>query len=245
MDNFFSKDDLAWVEGAMEYGLSNIKKDYPYFFDTNGIVVSGNKLLNIGCERGMFNGNFSTNGFSCFVPFWNTERYIDVIYDLWEEALDIYDYKRNNNIKRKDFFSFLELNIYPPGLEYHWHTDVDYKSFSGVCYIGEEGNGTTLKSGSNEIDVVWKHNRGIFFVNCDEKRRALNIGKDVYTSHHKYVNKTNKPRFAVNFNMIHPDNIGQTMSKMHSRKFEKLFHPKNFRKPRPYNKFEIILLGIK
>ena len=82
-------------------------------------------------------------------------------------------------------------------------------------------------------------------VNCDEKRRALNIGKDVYTSHHKYVNKTNKPRFAVNFNMIHPDNIGQTMSKMHSRKFEKLFHPKNFRKPRPYNKFEIILLGIK
>ena len=249
VDNFFSKDELSWVRGALEKGLSDIKKEHPYYFDSNGLMLSDRELIKAGRKQGVLRPNLTTNGFSCFVPFWNTERYIDVIDDLWLEALNIYDYERNYNSKRKDYFCFLELNIYPPGLEYNWHTDVNYKSLTGGCYIGKEGNGTTLKSGGNEVDVVWRNNRGIFFPNCDRNHREQDPGKnlDGYSSHHRYSNKSGKPRFAVNFNMTHPDNVWQIMSKMISKdKGHNLFEWRNLLKnKRPYNKFEMILLQIR
>ena len=96
---------------------------------------------------------------------------IEVIDDVWKEGLEnLYFCIRNNDIRRKDYFCFLEMNIYPK-LNYGWHVDIDYKAFTGVAYIGETGTGTTLKSGDNELDVNWKHNRGLLFMNCDKERR--------------------------------------------------------------------------
>ena len=71
-------------------------------------------------------------GFSAYVVFFPTGRVSEPIDDIWRESVKLYPYKKNKNPKRKDFFSYLELNIYPPGLKYGRHLDVSYTSFTGV-----------------------------------------------------------------------------------------------------------------
>jgi len=213
MDNFFTEDELTWIERQFAYGLKEVKKKYWPLFDENGNMLPDNILSSKAREHRMLTPTTATNGFSCFVPFWSTERYIEVINDIWEEASEVYPWQRNNDIRRKDYFCFLELNMYPPGLNYNWHCDINYKSFTGVVYIGEHGDGTILKSGSNELGVNWKHNRGLFFMNCDKNRRNEFKNGDVLTSVHRYINTTNKVRYAVNFNLTHIDNIGQLIDK--------------------------------
>jgi len=253
INNFFSEKELQWVEGYFEYGLKELRKKYWPLFDKDGNMLPGLKLQEEAHKHRIITPNTATNGFSVFVPFWSTERYIEVIDDIWKEASKIYPWERNNDIRRKDYFCFLELNIYPPQLDYNFHVDITYKTFTGVVYIGKGGNGTTLKSSRNELDVVWKHNRGLLFMNCDKKRRQEvtemrfdgrldDAGK--YTPLHKYQNNTDNVRFAVNMNVVHINNIGGMIKKGVLSKESLNFQTNSSGEilERPYRKFEPILL---
>tara|TARA_Y100000592_G_scaffold51359_1_gene81219 strand:+ start:970 stop:1830 length:861 start_codon:yes stop_codon:yes gene_type:complete len=258
VDNFFSTKELSWLEGQFEYGLKELKKKYWPLFDEDENMLGGDELQEQAHKHRIITPTTATNGFSCFVPFWSTERYIEVIDDIWREASKLYKWNRNNDIRRKDYFSFLELNIYPPHLNYGWHVDIDYKTFTGVIYIGETGDGTTLKSSRNELDVIWKHNRGLFFMNCDKERRMIVKQKrqdglldecDKYTSLHRYQNKGDDVRYAVNMNIVHIDNIGQMINKgiigPDTIDFShKTRNPNEYFLDRTYKKFNPILLGF-
>jgi len=244
---------MSWLEGQFQYGLDELRKKYWPLFDKDGNMLSGAKLQDEAHKHRIITPTTATNGFSLFVPFWSTERYIKVIDDIWKEASEIYPWSRNNDIRRKDYFCFLELNIYPPKLNYGWHVDIDYKTFTGVIYIGDKGQGTTLKSNRNELDVVWKHNRGLFFMNCDKERRTNVRQKraenklddcDKYTSIHKYQNLGDDVRYAVNMNIVHIDNIGQIIGKgiLDSKALN--VKRKGTKLERPYRKFQPILLSF-
>jgi len=217
VDNFFSEKELSWVNKAFKYGLQDLQKRHPNFF-SNGTLKEYEEL------KHLIRKDRLVTGFSAYVPFWNTERIADVIDDVWKEATEIYPYQKNQSIRRKDYFSFLELNIYPVGMSYSPHMDVDYKAFTGVVYIGEEGDGTTLICSPNRVDVTWKNNRGVLFMNCDKERRVKKDRKDELSTWHNYANKTDELRFAVNFNMTHPDNVGNLLTLMHFRDKD-LFYP--------------------
>lgn len=242
IDNFFSEEELSWINGQFEYGLKHLKKHYWPLFDNAGQMLEAKELLKKAHEHKILYPTTATNGFSLFVPFWSTERYIEVIDELWKESSKIYPWERNNDIRRKDYFCFLELNIYPPKLNYNWHVDINYKTFTGVIYIGKEGDGTTLKSGSNELDVVWKDNRGLMFMNCDKERRAARLKGDKYTSVHRYKNSTPNTRFAINMNIVHTDNIGQIIKNGVLDADLLQFHWKT--KNRPFRKFKPIVLNL-
>tara|TARA_B100001094_G_scaffold198754_1_gene192827 strand:+ start:1156 stop:2025 length:870 start_codon:yes stop_codon:yes gene_type:complete len=253
VDNFFSEKELQWVEGYFEYGLKELRKKYWPLFDKDGNMLPSLKLQEEAHKHRIITPSTATNGFSVFVPFWSTERYIEVIDDIWKEASKIYPWERNNDIRRKDYFCFLELNIYPPQLDYNYHVDIKYKTLTSVVYIGKDGDGTTLKSNRNELDVVWKHNRGLVFMNCDKERRQIvkeirYAGRlddaDKYTSLHKYQNKTDNVRFAVNMNVVHINNIGSMLSKGVLDKKSLNFRTSSIGEilERPFRKFEPILL---
>ena len=154
VDNFFSKEDLSWIKKTMNTGHTQLKRDYPYYFKDDK-MLSGQDINRVSKELGYSTETQFTHGFSCFIPFWSTERVADIIDDVWQEGTKRYKHKRNNNSLRKDYFSFLELNIYPPQMYYSWHMDTAYKSFTAVVYIGNEGTGTTLKSAGNEVTLTW------------------------------------------------------------------------------------------
>ena len=258
VDNFFSQEELSWIEGQFEYGLKELRKKYWPLFDKDGNMLPGPELQDEAHKHRILTPRTATNGFSLFVPFWSTERYIEVIDDIWREASELYPWQRNNDIRRKDYFCFLEMNIYPPKLNYGWHVDIDYKAFTGVIYIGENGQGTTLKSHRNELDVKWKNNRGLFFMNCDKKRRMIVKENrldnkldecDKYTTLHKYQNHSNNVRYAINMNLVHIDNIGQMINKGvlsdSLLTYEKVTKTnKQAKLIRRYNKFHPILLGF-
>ena len=252
IDNFFSEKELQWVEGQFEYGLKELRKKYWPCFNKDGNMYEIDKLQSESHKHRILTPNTATNGFSLFVPFWDTERYIEVIDDIWKESLELYPWERNNDIRRRDYFCFLELNMYPPKVEYNWHVDINYKTFTGVIYIGETGNGTTLKSGSNEIDIVWKHNRGLMFMNCDKERRRKVKGlryngrldkADKYTTLHRYSNKSDNIRYAVNMNIVHINNIAGMVNKgVIGKESLNFVSEAGVIIERPFRKFEPILL---
>tara|TARA_B100000424_G_C22821032_1_gene439198 strand:- start:46 stop:834 length:789 start_codon:yes stop_codon:yes gene_type:complete len=216
VDNFFSEKDLSWIKKTMEKGYEQIKRDYSYCFE-NDKMLGGQDINRVSKELGHSTENQFTHGFSCFVPFWSTERVADIIDDVWQENIKIYNHKRNNNFKRKDYFTFLELNIYPPKMYYSWHMDTSYKSFTAVVYIGNEGTGTTLKSAGNEVTLTWKDNRSILFMNADLKTRNERDFKNKYSTFHRYGNPTDEVRYAVNFNMTHIDSVADVLKLLQSK----------------------------
>ncbi len=212
VDNFFSEEELSWVQSTFEKGYKNLQKDYPQYFKDGKLLPYGEIRKLYGTHKNDRGNQIIVNGFSAFIPFWDSGRLADVIDDVWKEGLDTYTFDKNQNIKRKDYFTFLELNIYPAGLTYSYHMDSAYKAFTGVAYIGETGTGTTLKSGNREVKLNWKHNRGLLFMNCDGERRIKKDVNDELSTWHKYKNDTDEVRYAVNFNMTHMKDIHMTLS---------------------------------
>ena len=221
VDNFFTKEDLDWIRKSFDNGYRDIEKRYPNCFE-NGKMKSYQEI-ELGVDGLTLNGRapglierkggrLILTGFSAYVPFWSTERIYKVIDDIWKEATEIYPYKEDKNIRRKDFFSYLEFNIYPAGMSYTPHMDVHYKSFSGVVYIGNKGTGTTLMCGDKSMNIVWKNNRSVMFMNCDEERRNKRDLNDKLSTWHNYSNNTDEPRFTVNFNMTHPNKMVDLLS---------------------------------
>ena len=87
INNFFSEKELKWVEGYFEYGLKELRKKYWPLFDKDGNMLPGLKLQEEAHKHRIITPNTATNGFSVFVPFWSTERYIEVIDDIWKETV--------------------------------------------------------------------------------------------------------------------------------------------------------------
>ena len=212
VDNFFSENDLKWIKGYFEYGLQRLEDKYSMLFE-NGKMIESDAVTETLISHGILGENYTTNGFSVYVPFWDTTRVVDVIDDLWTEGYYAYDFVNDRNPRRKDLFSYLELNIYPPKLDYSWHTDANYKTLTGVVYVGDTGDGTTLRSGNKCITINWKDNRALMFMNCDEERRGKTRAQykrieesknDPLIPLHRYDNFTDEIRYAVNFNMTHP-----------------------------------------
>ena len=218
VDNFFSEDELNWIRKSFNFGYKDLRKRHPEYF-SNGKLKTYEEIKHSGP-----NENMLTTGFSSYVPFWSTERVSEAIDDVWREALEIYSYEKDKNIKRKDFFTYLELNIYPAGLTYNPHLDVSYKSFTGVVYIGKEGDGTTLICGDQQMQVKWQDNRSVLFMNVDNKRRLEKDRKDELNSWHRYENKRNDVRYAINFNMVHMDDVGGLLNAFILRD-KKIFNP--------------------
>ena len=218
VDNFFDDYDLAWVKESFELGYKDLQNRFPDYF------VDG-KLKQYEEIKHSYNEDLLLTGFSAYVAFFPTGRVSTPIDDIWRESVKLYPYKKNKSPERKDFFSYLELNIYPPGLKYGRHLDVSYKSFTGVIYIGETGQGTTLMSGDKTMQVQWKDNRSVLFMNCDDDRRLKRDETDELSSWHRYENKSDDFRYAVNFNMAHPQDMASMMSLFNHRD-KTLFHPK-------------------
>tara|TARA_R100000458_G_scaffold56386_1_gene61242 strand:+ start:1438 stop:2229 length:792 start_codon:yes stop_codon:yes gene_type:complete len=218
VDNFFSEKELNWIRKSFNKGYRDLEKRFPKCFE-NGKMKPYDEIKHMVEDKDVL-----LTGFSAYVPFWSTERVSEAIDDVWKEAIEIYPYKKDKNIKRKDFFSYLELNIYPVGLTYNRHLDVNYKSFTGVVYIGKEGDGTTLICGEREIDVHWQDNRSVLFMNVDEERRDKRDYDDKLSSWHRYANKGNDVRFAINFNMTHMDDVGSLIGNFLHRD-KKIFSP--------------------
>tara|TARA_B100002019_G_C21138992_1_gene532172 strand:+ start:51 stop:866 length:816 start_codon:yes stop_codon:yes gene_type:complete len=216
VDNFFSEEELSWVRNTFEDGLKDLQKRYPKFFKNGKMLPYDDIAIAFEKYHGGMPGKI-INGFSCFIPFWDSGRIANPVNQVWREAIDLYEHKNNHNIKRKDYFTFLELNIYPAGLDYGWHMDTEYKSFTGVVYIGDEGQGTILKSGENQVTIKWKDNRGLLFMNCDKDRRMKKDEHDELSTWHKYSNTTDEIRYAVNFNMTHPHAVSMILSHIINR----------------------------
>jgi len=219
VDNFFDEIDLPWIKEAFEVGYEDIQRKFPDCF-------SDGKLRNyeeIKDKSG--NKNLLLTGFSAYVAFFPTGRVSATIDEIWKESVKLYPYRKNKSPDRKDFFSCIELNIYPPNLQYGRHMDVFYKSFTGVIYIGEKGEGTTLISGDRQVDVTWKDNRGLLFMNVDEGRRLKKDLNDELSTWHSYENNSDDVRYAVNFNMTHPSDMPSVMSLFNHRD-KTLFEPK-------------------
>ena len=64
---------------------------------------------------------------------------------------------------RRTYVTMVQLTLVFPNYIYGWHTDTDLKRVSGVCYIGNNGSGTIVKSSSNIVTVPWNDNRAFWF----------------------------------------------------------------------------------
>ena len=136
-------------------------------------------------------------GYSALIFFPDVSKWNGVVNSIWNQTQDSPSYNRN----AKDYLVVLELSIQRPGKSYEYHIDVDRKQFTGVCYWQGE-NGTVLKSGNNEIEIKFKHNRCLWFSNV----RPEMWGEDVQNMinpimpWHRYYNNSKDYRYTVNIN---------------------------------------------
>jgi len=218
VDNFFDEPDLAWIKKSYKAGYKDLQKRFPQCF-VDGKLRHYDEIKNFQNKKDLL-----LTGFSAYVAFFPTGRVAKPIDDIWRECVKLYPYKQNKHPERKDFFSCLELNIYPPGLVYGRHMDVSYKSFTGVIYIGEKGQGTTLISGGRQMQVKWKENRSVLFMNNDEDRREKKDLTDELSTWHTYENLGDDVRYAVNFNLVHPNDMS-FMMRLFNHRDKTLFRP--------------------
>ena len=143
-------------------------------------------------------------GFSGIAFFPNTLRWTNIIQDILDNTHGAKKFYGNAN----DHIVVLELVITAPNFNYKWHTDVERKAFTGVCYWGDKGEGTILRSKDTNKIVNWKHNRALWFSNYD---RNSNIDKELQPWH-KYENNSDNARTTVNINFTPQNHIHEFLN---------------------------------
>ena len=143
-------------------------------------------------------------GYSAIVFFPNTSRWTDIIQALLDNTCGAKKFYGN----KKDYMVALELAVTKPKYKYDWHVDVPRKAFTGVCYWGNSGEGTILKSKDTQKIVEWKHNRAVWFGNYD---RNNPIDKSLIPMH-KYENNSDNIRATVNINFTPQQHINEFLT---------------------------------
>tara|TARA_R100000152_G_C6773325_1_gene200585 strand:+ start:935 stop:1720 length:786 start_codon:yes stop_codon:yes gene_type:complete len=193
IDGFFDHRQLYVIDELFQYGFQSLE-DWRLYSD--------GKLKPVKDWKSPDGKQFT--GFAAFIPFTGTERWAEHIQYVIANSPD----RGWEDLKRQDYFSFMELNIVGPGHEYIWHIDAEHKAVSITTYIGERGDGTILRSGYNEEQVEWKHNRGLIFcsssTNSDGNPTDRPMDDELMTWH-KFRNTTSDLRCTVNINFMKPE----------------------------------------
>jgi len=143
-------------------------------------------------------------GFTCHIPFTPTRKWSE--HFRWTIANS--DDRALKDLERQDYFSYMEINMIPPSYTYMWHIDAEHKFLSATVYIGNDGNGTTLRSGENVNQVEWKHNRALMFCSSSMDKDGNPMTRewnDELVTWHKYDNLTKGIRTTVNINFMKPE----------------------------------------
>ena len=174
--------------------------------------------LKPGIDRLMTSdGEKEVSSFSKVIAFHphGQDRWAEIIRDIIQQSPD----KNIQTQLSRMYITIIQLVMVFPNHVYGWHTDATFKEVSGVCYVGDHGIGTTLKSGPTIKTIPWKNNRAIWFCgssidrekSIDEKRldEVYQNGDDKFLddidpqiTYHMFHNPLNKPRTIININVI-------------------------------------------
>ena len=215
IDGFFDHQQLYQIDDIFQYGFQSLE-EWRMYHD--------GKLKDVKDWKSVDGKQFT--GFTAFVPFTGTDRWSEHIHWVIANSQD----RGWDDLKRQDYFAFMELNIVGPGHEYMWHIDAEHKAFSITVYIGENGDGTTLRSGENIEQVKWKHNRALMFCSSStdvDGNPTTRPMEDELMTWHKYQNTTNELRCTVNINLMKPEYTYQ-----YFQSFERLENFNEWTKPR-------------
>ncbi len=240
VDDSYSKPYSNWLTTVFEQGKRKVLNKF-------SDQLNEDESFKPGVNR-LYNNGKMVNHISYYVPYPEhcSSRWAKIIDDMFCQSYDI------NNISTTEYIShcygsFLQLNIIPPGFKYGWHLDATYKLVSGVTYWdphNKGGNGTILKSGKNQVEIDWKHNRSIWFsrskpgLEYNDPLISKELLDRVYTdsdypfyencnknlSWHKYTNTTNRFRYSINMFVISQQNMMGLMGNNDELPFDNKSH---------------------
>jgi len=210
-DNTFSK---KWMDYFGKEFDNLLRSSYKLYKDQ--INIDGS--LKPGVDKLMTpDGNKEVSSFSKIILFHphGQDRWARIFRDLIQRSPDRNVYAQLD----RTYITMIQMVMVFPNFVYGWHTDATFKKVSGVCYFGDNGIGTKLKSGKNIKTVLWKHNRCLWFCGSSVSRESdINQERldqvyidggdeflddiDPQITYHMFHNPLNKPRTIININLI-------------------------------------------